>query len=103
MRLWPRLHRHPSTKDPIRRTWFCKQSDGTYYRNCPLIMAEREEAVRRGQFDLAKELDQEWREVFGRGVTTATEISPEDRWIEDDDSPEAVERWVQQLLKSRGR
>lgn len=92
--------RHPRDGgSPALRTWYRKASDGTFFRNCPLIMAELEQTTD----PLADALLRvEWGECFLDGVVVATEIGPGDRWIEYDDSPEANARWVKEILAGRG-
>jgi hypothetical protein len=51
----------------VKRYWF-EYDDGTFYRNCPLIMREQEKAGRLGLFRLADKLHQEFWETFRRGV-----------------------------------
>jgi hypothetical protein len=98
---WRRLRRARHEGDPAHRTWYRKRSDGTFFRNCPLIMAEREDALRRAQYRRCKELGREWDECFRDGIITAGEIDPGDRWIDYDDSPEANARWVKKVLAER--
>lgn len=88
---------------PAGQTWFRKASDGTFFRNCPLIMQERERALDARDWSTVARLDNEWHEVFDHGVATTDEIGPDDRWIEFDDSREANRRWVEQILAERGR
>lgn len=77
------------------RTWYRRQSDGTFFRNCPLIMAEQERAT---DPSASARLRDEWGECLREGVSTAGEIEPGDQWIDYDDSPEATARWVRQVL-----
>jgi hypothetical protein len=100
-RRWSRRRQSSRGVAAAPRTWFRKTSDGTFFRNCPLIMQERERAVDAQNWPAVDRLDAEWHEVFWRGVATAEEIDPGDTWIEHDDSPEATEEWVQQLLAGR--
>lgn len=51
-----------------RRQWFAA-ADGTFYRNCPLIMDERKLAARWGRRLLAHRLGEEWNLVFQQGLT----------------------------------
>jgi hypothetical protein len=52
----------------MKRAWFAG-TDGTYYRNCPLIMAEQQRCLRRPwRYRLFWQLDAEWHEVFRQGV-----------------------------------
>lgn len=50
----------------MKRHWFT-YDDGTFYRNCPLIQQEWDEALRRGKFRLVSKLKDEWYETFRRG------------------------------------
>jgi hypothetical protein len=51
----------------VKRYWFT-YDDGTFFRNCPLIMRERERAVKMFRFQLGEKLRDEWLETFRRGV-----------------------------------
>lgn len=51
----------------MKRQWF-RDTDGTYYRNCPLIMDEWKRAIRLGRFFLASRLGREWDTAFRQGV-----------------------------------
>lgn len=103
MSAWGRRGRTRSEGGTTPRTWYRKESDGTFFRNCPLIMAEREQALEACNLRATARLADEWDECFREGVITASEIAPGDRWIEYDDSPEANERWVGQILAGRTR
>jgi hypothetical protein len=83
----------------MKRTWYRQKSDGTFFRNCPLIMQELERARLPWVVD---QLDREWNEVFHKGVVRQAEIPRGDKWIEYDDSPEATQAWVEQTLAKRG-
>jgi hypothetical protein len=95
---WGRTRHRRTESGPAPRTWYRKQSDGTFFRNCPLIMAERDRATDPRVRD---RLSDEWDECFREGVITASEISASDRWIEYDDSREANAQWVEQFLAGR--
>jgi hypothetical protein len=51
----------------MKRYWFT-YDDGTFFRNCPLIMRERKRAVKMFRFRLEEKLRDEWLETFRRGV-----------------------------------
>jgi hypothetical protein len=56
----------------VKKSWL-QDKDGTYYRNCPLIMAERKRAIfRRGA------LSREWRETYIIGVQRKDTLGPRD-------------------------
>lgn len=73
-----------------QRHWF-QDKDGTYYRNCPLIMDEQRELLDRlkgtnpwrvrriRQFDHAlDELEREWTAVFNEGIIRKAGLAPGD-------------------------
>jgi hypothetical protein len=84
----------------VRRTWYRKRSDGTFFRNLSLIMAERERTI--NPLTTAR-LTNEWDECWRQGLITATAVGRHDRWIDYDDSPEATTRWVEQTLAAHSR
>lgn len=51
----------------MKRAWI-QAEDGTYYRNCPLIMIERKRAVATFRFRLAARLADEWHECWRKGL-----------------------------------
>jgi hypothetical protein len=61
------------------RAWF-RDDDGTYFRNCPLIMAERKAELAQpwkpGQRARLDALQAEWWQAFRFGVTRRTCLSP---------------------------
>lgn len=64
------------------RRWF-RSEDGTYYRNCPLIEAERGEVMAwplttPGKFTVLARLEAEWRETFAAGVQRKPRLDPGD-------------------------
>jgi hypothetical protein len=64
------------------RCWF-RDGDGTYYRNCPLIAAERREVTAwplttPGKFAVLGRLDAEWHERFAGGVQRKPRLDPGD-------------------------
>jgi hypothetical protein len=77
-RLW---RRKPVVRLPARR-WF-QAADGTYYRNCPLIWAERDEVMAwpllaPGKFEAYDVLAEEWRKTFEAGIQRKAELDPGD-------------------------
>lgn len=64
----------------MRRRYFKAQS-GRFYRNCPLIMAEREMFLNRVLPWRRKRLQREWNEVFREGVKYVDEIRLRDRVV----------------------
>lgn len=66
-------------KAPPRR-WFAYDEGAGFYRNCPLIMAERQEIMlwvpSRRKFRLLDALAAEWQETWRRGVQYAAELRP---------------------------
>ncbi len=79
----------------MAKTWFRCTSDGTYFRNCPLI---REEMAHTLNPLTRAKLDEEWWECYNKGVIKADSIGRRDKWIEHDDSPEANAQWVKEFL-----
>lgn len=61
----------------MKRHWFT-YDDGTYFRNCPLIMKEAEAAARTGRFRLARKLYDEWDQTFARGVQYKETLGKDD-------------------------
>lgn len=64
------------------RRWF-PYADGSYYRNCPLIMGERDRVMAwplmtPGKFAILRALDAEWDQTFGRGVQYKAQLDPGD-------------------------
>lgn len=52
----------------MKRAWFA-DTNGTYYRNCPLIMAEMKRCTRMPwRYWLFWRLNAEWNDVFRQGV-----------------------------------
>jgi hypothetical protein len=87
----------------MRRHWYRNNSNGLYWRNCPLISWE--ETLPRNLLLPWRRaaLGAEWDETFRRGVTYVTEIGPHDTWESFDDSPEATDAWVKGFLASNGK
>lgn len=63
---------NPFTRIP--RRWF-RDEDGTYFRNCPLIHEEANQAAKAYRFRLASRLHQEWLSVWEKGVTRKSKLS----------------------------
>jgi hypothetical protein len=52
----------------MKRAWF-QDNNGTFYRNCPLILAEQERCTRLPwRYRRFWKLNAEWREAFRKGV-----------------------------------
>ena len=60
------------------RTWF-RDTDGTYFRNCPLIMAERGRLINMLLPWRFLALEREWWHVYREGVFRAKTIGRFDR------------------------
>lgn len=90
MKLLQRLARPVAHK----RAWF-KAEDGTFYRNCPLIMAERKRIGYRPW--LSDELADEWGKTFREGVQRKAELGPDDYVVKPasfrDAYPDRPELW----------
>lgn len=91
----------------MKRTWYQRQSDGRYFRNCPLIMAEQDALLKRWysrkRQDHIEMLQTEWEEVFQRGVRPVSSIPAGDVVVPYDDSPEATMRWAAQFVRINTR
>jgi hypothetical protein len=85
-----------------RRHWLRCTSDGSYFRNCPLIVREIAWAQRRGRFILAARLAREWRHIWTEGARAheTFEIGPGDTWSEYDDSPAAIGVWAKKFVRT---
>jgi hypothetical protein len=73
-----RWFRYLARYEPPLRRWF-EDTDGTWYRNCPLIAAERDEVLAwplttRGKFEILAELFAEWDETFRIGIQRKAEL-----------------------------
>jgi hypothetical protein len=71
-----------SRPQPPAPRWFLAE-DGTCYRNCPLIEAERGEVMAwplatPGKFTVLGRLEAEWRETFAAGVQRKDVLGPGD-------------------------
>jgi hypothetical protein len=110
---------------PLRphRQWFAA-ADGTFYRNCSLIMDERKAAIRRGRWRLARKLGEEWAVVFGQGLNRKARLDRGDMvvqqaafrdaypdqpglWVLDEDQParpgeDALLRYAREHVTSPG-
>lgn len=63
----------------MKRQWF-QDTDGTYYRNCPLIRAEIDRArTCPWLWHHIRGLEAEWWEVFREGVTRKDKLGHGDR------------------------
>jgi hypothetical protein len=93
----------------MRRTWFLPNSGEPPFRNCELIKDDRRRLLNRLLPWRRATLRQEWYETFSRGVQrpgskyNPFEPGKHDRFVPYDDSPEAMEAWVQRFLESNGR
>lgn len=66
----------------IRRSWF-RDDDGTYYRNCNLIMAERRTAVANPLlWWRLPSLEREWRTAWRKGVLRKAKLGWFDRVVQ---------------------
>jgi hypothetical protein len=86
----------------MKRTWYRQQSDGTVFRNCPLIREDQQRLVNRLLPWRWESLEQEWRMTLRAGVTRAATLPHGDRYIDWNDSPEATEAWVRSFLALQG-
>jgi hypothetical protein len=66
---------------PIRRRWF-QRENGTFYRNCPTIMAEQKQAIQACRFILAARLSSEWGQAFRVGLITKDHLDRGDLLVE---------------------
>lgn len=76
------LRRKPLSRPAPARFWF-RYSDGTYYRNCPLIAAERDEVLAwapstPGKHAIIDQLHAEWDATFSRGCQHKPGLDPGD-------------------------
>lgn len=62
----------------MRRSWF-QDDNGTYYRNCPLIDADRKRALNRLLPWRARTLTAEWWHAYREGVIRTAAIGRRDR------------------------
>lgn len=85
----------------MKRTWYQSRSDGRYFRNCPLVLADLERPANRLPWR-QKELNAEWDRVWRDGVRWADSIPEGDTAIPFDDSKEANDAWVARLLAEHG-
>lgn len=65
----------------IPRRWF-RDDDGTYFRNCPLIHGEANQAAKLGRFRLAHKLHEEWEVAWREGVIRKAELDRGDVEVE---------------------
>ncbi|MFM9629387.1 hypothetical protein ACKI10_17390 [Streptomyces galilaeus] len=61
-----------------RRAWL-QDDDGTYYRNCPMIMAEQDRLINMLLPWRLRALDREWWHVYREGVLRTRTIGRFDR------------------------
>jgi hypothetical protein len=78
-----RLIRRPAQPKRPLRQWFTSDDGPGYYRNCPLIMAERDEVMAwplatPGKQAVLDDLFAEFDETFQRGVQHKAELGPGD-------------------------
>lgn len=64
----------------IRRTWL-QDDDGTYYRNCPTIMQERDRLINVLLPWRCRALEQEWWHAYRVGVIRTKVIGRRDRVV----------------------
>lgn len=62
-----------------RRRWF-QDKDGTYYRNCPLIMAEQKECPWWRERTW-KALTSEWEQAFRDGIIRKDRLGRQDELV----------------------
>lgn len=76
---WKRRRARPQ---PPARRWF-QSEDGTFYRNCPLIAAERDEvmawpALTPGKYRVLDALAADWSRTFREGAQRKPCLDPGD-------------------------
>lgn len=62
----------------MRRAWF-QDTDGTYRRNCPLIMAEQDQVLNTLLPWRRRALEAEWQQAWRDGVIRTNKIGRRDR------------------------
>lgn len=81
----------------MKRSWF-RDDDGTYYRNCPLIMKERQQAIRSLRLRRARILEAEWREAWRKGLIRKDKLGRGDIEVQRrsfrEAYPDRPELWV---------
>lgn len=94
------LRRHVPT-----RAWF-RDDDGTYFRNCPLILAEQKRELDRTpppwgwrhHFAILDALKAEWQHAWSEGVLRKDELEPGDVVVPmasfRDAYPDKPELWI---------
>ena len=82
----------------MKRTWYRKQSDGTFFRNCGLVRLDQDRLVNKLNPVRQAVLNREWEDIFRAGITGTTSIPDGDLVIDYDDSPAATEAWVKGFL-----
>ncbi|WP_020116807.1 hypothetical protein [Streptomyces canus] len=64
----------------MRRAWF-QDDDGTYRRNCPLIMAEQDQLLNMLLPWRYRALKREWRQAWRHGVIRSDTIGRRDHVV----------------------
>ena len=77
MSIFSRLWAQKATGSPPPRRWF-RDSDGTYYRNLPMIRAELDAAAAAGDTRSVARLETEWDETFRTEITRKDALGPGD-------------------------
>jgi len=81
----------------MAKTWYRKTSDGTFFRNCPLIMKEMDKCP----LWRILQLQSEWDKCFREGIIKTDKIGRFDNWIEYDDFSEATHEWLRGFMGER--
>jgi hypothetical protein len=69
----------------MNRAWF-QDADGTYYRNCPLIAVEWDEAIEAGDMAAVYRLRLEWGRAWHNTIKK-TELEEGDLVVKSKDDP----------------
>lgn len=81
----------------LPRRWF-RDKDGTFYRNCPLVLKESREAIDAGRWEVATRLHAEFDEVFREGLIRKPALEPGDVEVRPvpfrEAYPDKPELWV---------
>lgn len=81
----------------MKRRWF-QNERGAYYRNCPLVMREREMRINQILPWRARKLRKEWEYIFKHGVRRATRIGWRDEVVKptsfQDAYPDKPGLWI---------
>ena len=86
----------------MQRTWYRRQSDGTFFRNTGLVRLDQDRLASKILPHRRAALSREWEAIFRAGVTETSTLPRGDRYIDYDDSPEATEAWTRQFLARYG-